>query len=282
MTNLTVNKTILGLGLRIPYFQSLMNHKPALDFLEVHSENYFIERGQAFANLIALRKHYAISLHGVNLSIASSDELNWQHLKHLKALIDMIEPNLVSDHLCWSSINGQYLHELLPFPYNDQTLAYVSERVLRVQDYLQRPLLIENIARYIDFSDSIMSEAEFLAALVAKTGCQLLLDISNLYINSINFHFDAKQYLKHLPLAAIAEIHLAGFSEWDQASQRCLIDSHDRTIATPVFELYRLLLPALKHVPTLLEWDQALPSFSVIYRELLLIKAFIHDPRLIS
>jgi len=203
---------LTGIGLRPPHYADVLEKQPGVAWFEVHSENYFGEGGHALQVLEKIRAHYPISLHGVSLSLGSADELNWQHLKKLKELAMRVDPCLISDHLSWSSIDGQYLPDLLPLPYTEETLEHVVERIQQTQEYLGRQILIENISSYVRYEQSTMSEAEFLQEAAKKSGCGILLDITNVYITAMNFNLDPYAYLAMLSPALVQEIHLAGFS----------------------------------------------------------------------
>ncbi|MEC5386033.1 DUF692 domain-containing protein [Uliginosibacterium sp. H3] len=256
-----------GIGLRAPHYAEVLERLPRLSFLEVHSENFFHAGGAALRVLARAREHYAVSLHGVGLSLASADGLAQRHLDKLAALVERIEPALVSEHLCWGAVDGMHFNDLLPFPYSREALGLVTERVARVQDRLGRRILIENLSAYVQFRDSAMSECEFLAELSRRTGCGLLLDLNNLYVNAQNFGFDAHAELKSLladvPADAVGEIHLAGHSQ----GELCLIDTHGSRVCDAVWALYRAAIAMLGPAPTLIEWDTDIPALDVLLDE---------------
>ena len=256
-----------GIGLRAPHQRDLLETRPALDFVEVHSENYFHAGGPALAGLLQVREHYPVSLHGVGLSLASGDAASTPmidaHLESLAALVERVEPVLVSEHLCWGAFGGHHFNDLLPFPYSTEALALVAARVTRVQERLGRRILIENISAYVQFAGSEMSECEFLAALVARTGCGLLLDVNNLYVNACNFDFDPHAELARLPGEAVAEIHLAGHS----VTELCRIDTHDAPVCDAVWSLYEDAVVRLGPRPTLIERDAKLPPLAELVAE---------------
>ncbi len=261
-----------GIGLRADHYEALLETLPAVGWLEVHSENYFGAGGAPLHYLGKARCHYPLSLHGVGLSIGSADPLNIRHLSSLKSLIDRIEPALVSDHLCWSSVNGRYLNDLLPMPFTMEALAHLRERISRVQDYLNRPLLIENLSSYLQYRVSDFPEAEFIAELARRSGCGILLDINNVYVSACNHGFDANAYIQSLPPALVQEFHLAGFTTKHyraEGDDRCtlLIDSHDRRVAGPVWDLYGFTLQRIGRRPTLIEWDSDLPDLRTLVDE---------------
>lgn len=256
-----------GIGLRAPYFQEILTHLPAIPWFEVHSENYFSEGGLALASLEQIRQHYPLSLHTVGLSLGSSDPINEDHLKKLKRLIARIQPGLVSEHLCWSSVSGYFLNDLLPLPYTQEVLTHFCERVTYVQDYLGRQILLENISSYLQFKDSDMPEWEFLVALAQRTGCGILLDVNNIYVNATNHGLDALGYIDAIPPELVKEIHLAGFTRKHLATGDLLIDTHDNLVATEVWELYRHAVAKFGQVPTLVEWDSHFPPLTVLLEE---------------
>ncbi len=252
-----------GIGLRAPHYRDVLETLPRVGWLEVHSENYFGAGGQPHACLERLRSHYPLSLHGVGLSLGSTDALNVQHLNKLKALIHRYQPALVSEHLCWNSVGGRHLNDLLPLPYTEEALYHVSERIMRAQEFLGRQLLIENVSSYLQFRDSNIPEWEFVAAVAGKSGCGILLDVNNIYVNSVNHRFDALRYLDAIPSAAVCEIHLAGYD----ASGPCLIDTHGAPVSEPVWDLYRETMRRFGRIPTLIEWDTDLPALAVLLDE---------------
>jgi uncharacterized protein len=253
-----------GIGLRAEHYRDLLAQRPPLAFVEVHSENYFGAGGAPLHFLEQARAHYPLSLHGVGLSLGSSDPLNQKHLQQLKSLIQRFEPALVSDHLSWSSIGGVFLNDLLPLPYTEEALAHFSNRVAQVQDTLGRELLIENPSSYLQYTDSAIPEWEFLAAVARTSGCGLLLDVNNIYVSSQNHGFDAQRYLQALPAAAVREIHLAGYTVNRYPEGEMLIDSHNALVSEPVWELYAHTLRLLGPRPTLIEWDSDLPSLATL------------------
>ena len=258
-----------GIGLRGPHIDELLATKPALDWLEVHSENYFGSGGQALRQLDHVRDDYALSLHGVGLSLGSTDPLNLSHLNKLKGLISRIEPHSVSEHLCWSSIGGRFLNDLLPLPYSEEALVVVCRNIQHAQEFLGRRLLIENVSSYIRFSDETLNEWDFLAEVARRCDCDILLDVNNIYVSAINHGFDARHYLAAIPPARVAEIHLAGH-ESDVAeggSDSFLIDTHSRPVDDAVWSLYADALQRFGPRPTLIEWDSDLPTLAVLLGE---------------
>jgi uncharacterized protein (UPF0276 family) len=252
-----------GLGLRAPHVGTVLAERPPVPWFEVHSENYFADGGPALAALERIRADYPISLHGVGLSLGSTDPLDTAHLAKLARLADRVEPARISEHLCWSSVNGRHFNDLLPLPYTPEALDHVCTRVSATQDYLRREILVENVSSYLTFPESIIPECEFVAAVAARTGCRLLVDVNNIYVNARNHGIDADAYLAAIPAAIVAEIHLAGFD----ASGPCLVDTHGAPVAPEVWSLYERALERFGRVPTLIEWDTDIPDFAVLQRE---------------
>ena len=252
-----------GIGLRAPHVNEVLAQRPDVPFFEVHSENYYLDGGPALAALARIRADYPLSLHGVGMSLGSGDPLDRVHVEKLRTLIARIEPALVSEHLCWSGAAGRHLNDLLPLPYTDEALALACARVSELQERLGREVAIENISSYLTFADSTIPEWDFVAALARRTGCKLLLDVNNIYVNATNHGFDAGAYVAAIPPDAVAEIHLAGFEEADG----CLIDTHGAPVAPDVWELYARTIERLGSRPTLIEWDTDIPAFAVLQRE---------------
>jgi uncharacterized protein (UPF0276 family) len=252
-----------GIGLRAPHVNEVVAQRPDVPFFEVHSENYYLDGGPALAALGRIRADYPLSLHGVGMSLGSADPLDRLHVEKLRTLIARIEPALVSEHLCWSGVAGRHLNDLLPLPYTDEALALACTRVSELQERLGREVAIENISSYLTFADSTITEWDFVAALARRTGCKLLLDVNNIYVNATNHGFDADAYVAAIPPDAVAEIHLAGFEEADG----CLIDTHGAPVAPDVWALYARTIERLGSRPTLIEWDTDIPAFAVLQRE---------------
>ncbi|MDH4584786.1 DUF692 domain-containing protein [Pseudomonas sp. BN415] len=253
-----------GLGLRSQYHQEVLERQPTVDWFEVISENYLVGGGKPLYYLDAIAERYPLVMHGVSLSIGGPHPLDRDHLLQLKALAQRIRPRWVSDHLCWSRGNAHQLHDLLPLPFTEESLAHVAERVRQVQDVLGRPLVLENVSSYLRCADSEMSEWEFLAALVDLSGCELLLDVNNVYVSARNQGFEPWDFIRALPKTAIRQLHLAGHSDYGHY----LIDTHDAPISDPVWQLYQRTLEHLGPVATLLERDDHLPPLDELLAEL--------------
>lgn len=256
----------VGVGLRAPHIAEVMATRPAIAFLEVHTENY-LGGGPAVAGLERLRHDYAVSLHGVGLSLGGADPLDRRHLMRVKGLVERIQPALVSEHLAWSVGGGAYLNHLLPLPYDESRLEATSRRIEQVQETLGRAILVENPARYLRFRHSPISEPEFLSELARRTGCGILLDVNNVYVSSYNFDEDPLAYLDAMPTGAIGEIHVAGHATNDADGRTILIDDHGACVAEPVWDLYGRALARFGPVPTLVEWDTNLPELTVLLDE---------------
>lgn len=258
---------LTGIGLRLPHIQRFLETKPPLAWVEVHSENFFGDGGKNVALLSEIRKHYPVSLHGVGLSLGSTDDLNWQHLKSLRELIHHIEPCLISDHLAWSSINGQYFHDLFPLPYTEESLAHLVNRIQQVQDYLQTQILIENISSYITFDTSEMSEYTFLAEVAEAAGCGILLDINNIHVTSYNLSLDPYAYIDAIPPELVQEFHLGGHSRELINEREVLIDTHNQPVTAAVWDLYRYAIRHIGTKATIIEWDSTLPTLESLCEE---------------
>ena len=253
-----------GLGLRSEYYQQILEQRPRIDWFEVISENYLVDGGKALYFLDAIKEHYPLVMHGVSLSIGGAHALDLDYLRRLRKLADRVRPQWVSDHLCWSRGNAHQLHDLLPLPFTEESLRHVAERVRVVQDILERPLVLENVSAYLQWKSSCMSESQFLARLSQMTGCELLLDVNNVYVSSRNQGFDPWQFILELPRECIRQIHLAGHSDYGQY----LIDTHDQPIADPVWSLYSKTLSYLGPTSTLIERDDQFPPLEELLSEL--------------
>lgn len=255
-----------GVGLRSPHVAEILSTRPPVGWLEVHAENY-MGGGPAVRALERLRQDYPISIHGVGLSMGSAEGLDRRHLERLAALVERLQPALVSEHLSWSITARTYLNHLLPLPYTQETLVVLSEHVDRVQDRLRRQLLVENPSSYLRLRDSPIPEPEFLNALARRTGCGLLCDVNNIYVSSQNLGGDAPGYLETIDPSAVGEIHLAGHAVNNADGHTILIDDHGSRVAEDVWRLYRRALARFGAVPTLIEWDTDVPALAVLLDE---------------
>ncbi|QUI61588.1 DUF692 family protein [Pseudoalteromonas sp. A22] len=258
-----------GVGLRSQHYPFIMSHLDrgtslSVDWFEIISENYIDNHGYGRHVLAQLKEQYPLVMHGVSMNIGSSDPLNFEYLSKLKELSEFVKPQLISDHLCWTGIAGLNSHDLLPMPLTDESLQHVINRVDQVQDFLERPLVLENPSTYLEFQHSILTESEFFSELVTATGCGMLLDVNNVFVSSFNHGFDAEAFIRQLPHKHIVQIHLAGPSDCGD----CLIDTHDQPVPAKVWQLYQLAQHLTGGVSTLLEWDANIPNFPELVDEL--------------
>lgn len=270
-----------GVGLKPEHFQQIIETWPAVGFFEIHAENYMVGGGPYHHYLTRIRERYPLSIHGVGLSIGGETPLDVVHLARLAALIERYSPQSFSEHLAWSSHGEVFLNDLLPVPYDDRTLQRVCDHIDQVQAHLKRRMLLENPATYIEFAASTMAEVEFIGEVVRRTGCGLLLDVNNAYVSSINHNRDPYSSILALPLGAVSEIHLAGFTpELDDNGDPLLIDSHGTPVALAVWRLYEHLLEFSGPVPTLLERDNDIPAFDVLFAESQQAERLLHAANL--
>jgi len=253
-----------GLGLRPRHYQAILKSKPRVDWFEALSENYMIPGGRPLHYLMRIRERYPVVLHGVSLSIGSCDPLDRAYLKELKALAQRVQPEWISDHLCWTGVAGRNLHDLMPLPYTGEALRYVARRVRAVQDVLGRRILIENVSSYVAYRSSAMTEWEFLAALAREADCDILLDVNNIYVSAFNHGFDTLEFLDGIPAARVRQIHLAGHDHCGDL----IIDTHDAKVIDPVWDLYAEALRRFGPVPTMIERDDKIPPLGKLVREL--------------
>jgi uncharacterized protein (UPF0276 family) len=249
-----------GVGLRRPHYGHVLEQHPPMDWFEVISENFMVEGGRALEVLEGARAHYPVVMHGVSLSIGSSDPLNRAYLETLRAATRRFEPAWVSDHLCWTGVGGRNLHDLLPLPYTEETVIHVAGRIRQVQEILERTILIENVSSYMAFRSSRLEEWEFLTAVAEEADCGILLDINNIFVSAFNHRFDPLRYIDAVPADRAMQFHLAGHS--DHGSY--LLDTHDHPIRPEVWALYEHAVRRFGRVPTLIEWDDNIPDFEVL------------------
>ena len=253
-----------GLGLRPEHYSAVIESRPAVDWFEIVSENYLVDGGKPLYYLDRIREHYPMVMHGVSLSIGGSDPLDFEYLTALKRLAGRVEPEWISDHLCWTGIDGRNLHDLLPLPYTEEAVAHVADRVSRVQDWLGRQILLENVSSYVTYTDSRVSEWEFLTAVVERADCCILLDVNNVYVSAHNHDFDALVYLDGVPHERVRQIHLAGHSY----NGSLIVDTHDHPVPDPVWTLYGEAIGRLGPVSTMIERDDDIPPLEVLLDEL--------------
>ena len=253
-----------GLGLRPDHYGEVLETRPAVDWFEIISENYLVDGGKPLHYLDRIREHYPMVMHGVSLSIGGSDPLDPDYLAGLKRLAARVEPAWVSDHLCWTGIDGRNLHDLLPLPYTEEAIAHVADRVGRVQDYLGRQILLENVSSYVTYTDSRVPEWEFLTTVAERADCWILLDVNNVFVSAHNHGFDPLAYLDGVPGERVRQIHLAGHSH----NGPLIIDTHDHPVPDPVWDLYVEAVARLGPVSTMIERDDDIPPLEVLLREL--------------
>jgi uncharacterized protein (UPF0276 family) len=257
-----------GVALKPEHYRSILDATPDVGFFEVHAENYMGAGGPPHRYLAAIRERYPLSLHGVGLSIGTDQPLDRAHLARLKALVERYEPQLFSEHLAWSTHAGMFLNDLLPLPYTAATLGCVTRHINEVQETLGRRMLLENPSTYLTFAESSCAEADFIAEVVRRTGCGLLLDINNVFVASTNQGWNPRCYIDDFPLAAVEEIHLAGHTrEADDKGRPLLIDTHDRLVDAAVWSLFAYAVARLGPIPTLVEWDAKIPAWEVLKAE---------------
>ncbi|STY28594.1 Protein of uncharacterised function (DUF692) [Legionella wadsworthii] len=252
-----------GLGLRPDYYEEILAQKPKLDWFEILTENYMVPGGKPLYYLDKIRAHYPIVMHGVSLSLGSSDPLDYQYLKQLKELAARVEPVWISDHLCWTGVNGINAHDLLPVPYTSEAINHIASRIQQVQDFLGRPLLIENVSSYLTYKQSEMTEWEFIGEITAKADCYILLDVNNIYVSSVNHQFNPMDYITSLPAERVAQIHLAGHSNHGNY----IIDTHDAPVIKPVWDLYAATLQYLGPISSMIERDDHMPPLADLLNE---------------
>ena len=252
-----------GIGLRSVHHEALLTERPAVGFIEAHTENYFHEGGAAVRALTRARSNYPLSLHGVGLGLGSADGLDREHLVRVRQAIRRFEPALVSEHACWGHAGGEHFNDLLPLPYTEEAVGLLARQVREAQDFLGARLLIENVSAYVAFTHSRLTEWEFLTAVAQESGCGLLLDVNNVYVSAQNLQVDAHAFIAGLPVNAVGEIHLAGHAR----SGDVLIDDHGSAVCDAVWELFALALARFGALPTLIEWDTDIPPLATLVAE---------------
>jgi len=253
-----------GLGLRAPHYSTILESRPKVDWFEAITEDYLVPGGRPLYYLNRIREHYPLVMHGVSLSIGSGDAINFEYLKKVKALAASIQPAWISDHLCWTGINGLNVHDLLPLPYTEESLNHVVSKIKKVQDFLGRQILLENVSSYIEYQASMMKEWDFLAAIAEQADCFILLDINNIYVSSVNHQFDPLDYLNAIPPHRVRQFHLAGHKNCGTH----IIDTHDAPIIDSVWSLYAAALRRFGKVSTMIERDDNIPALSELLTEL--------------
>ncbi|HEY6390930.1 MAG TPA: DUF692 domain-containing protein [Bryobacteraceae bacterium] len=259
-----------GIGLRSVHYEHVLNNKPPIDWFEILSENYMDTGGRPLRVLDQVAEHYPVVLHGVSLSVGSTDPVDFEYLKKLKALGKRINARWMSDHLCWTGVAGHNTHDLLPMPYTNEALKHTIERVKIIQDFMERPIALENASTYLEFSASTWHEADFIRELTEQADCGILLDVNNVYVSSFNHGFDPKAYLDKIPRDRVVQMHLAGHTN----KGTHILDTHSDYVIDSVWELYRYAHRRLGGVSTLLEWDANIPDFDVVHGEALKARQF--------
>jgi uncharacterized protein (UPF0276 family) len=253
-----------GLGLRVDHYEAILADRPAIDWFEALTENYLVPGGKPLHYLTRVREHYPVVMHGVSMSIGSTAPLDREYLAQVKALAARIEPEWISDHLCWTGVAGKNLHDLLPLPYTEEAVAHVVQRVRTVQDILGRRILLENVSSYVTFRDSALTEWEFLREIAQRADCLLLFDVNNIYVSAVNHGFDPLDYLNAIPVERVQQIHLAGHENHGDY----LIDTHDHPVTDPVWELYAAAVRRFGKVATMIERDANIPPLEELCGEL--------------
>lgn len=260
-----------GLGMRTPHYPVYLAGEAPVDFVEVISENFMGDGGRPLYTIDRIREIYPVAMHGVSMSVGSADGLKTEYLSKLKKLAQRVQPLWVSDHLCWTGIDGFNSHDLLPLPYTEEALSIAAKNINHGQDFLERPILIENPSSYLTFADDAMTEWEFLSELTARTGCYLLLDINNIYVSGTNHGFDPKIYLDAIPVDRVRQIHLAGHSA---GRDGLLIDTHDQPVPDPVWSLYAEVIDRFGDVAVMIERDDDIPPLEDLLAELEMARSF--------
>lgn len=255
----------IGVGLRVPHLNHILERKPVVDWFEIISENYMVDGGRPLATLDRILEQYRVVQHGVSMYFGSAEPLNRDHLKRLKALVKRTKTPWLTDHLAWGSVDGRYTHDLLPMPYTFEAAKQAAKKVRQAQDFLEVPVAIENVSSYAEFHMSEMTEWEFLNEVVDRAGCGILLDVNNIYVSSRNHEFDPRTYVDAVDPSRVMQIHIAGHSDF----KRFILDTHDHPVIEPVWKLYERAIQRCGPTPTLLEWDDKIPSFEEVHAEAL-------------
>jgi len=253
-----------GLGLRKEHYETVLDERPNVDWFEIISENYMVEGGKPIDYLTRIREHYPMVMHGVSMSMGSTEPLDFNYLRKLKALIKRVEPAWFSDHLCWTGVNGLNLHDLMPLPYTEEAIKHVVERISTVQDYIGQQMLVENVSSYVSYNDSRITEWEFLKEVAERADCFILLDINNIYVSAYNHNFDPYEYLTAMPSDRVMQFHLAGHTH----ENNLIIDTHDHPVSDPVFDLYDKAVQHFGRVSTMIERDDNIPPLNELLDEL--------------
>jgi uncharacterized protein (UPF0276 family) len=265
-----------GLGLRTVHYDHILSHWPKVDWFEIISENFMATGGRPMEVLEQIAERYPMVMHGVSLNIGSTDPVDFDYLRQLKELASRIDPVWISDHICWTGVNHRNSHDLLPLPYNEDTLRHLVERIRVVQDTLERPLLLENPSTYVEFAATTMPEWELISRVSEEADCALLLDVNNVYVSCFNHGWDAERYLANLPYDRVVQIHLAGHTH----KTTHIIDTHSDHVVEEVWQLYRQVIERAGKRSTMVEWDSAIPDFDVVHAEVLKARDLVGSPNL--
>ena len=263
----------VGIGLRIPHYHHILENKPVCDWFEIISENFMVDGGRPLYVLDQILEQYRVVQHGVSMYFGSVEPLNREHLRRLKKLVQRTKTPWVSDHLCWGSVDGTYSHDLLPMPYTFEAAKKTAQKIREARDFLEVPVVVENVSSYAEFHASEMSEWQFLAEVVEDADCGILLDVNNIYVSSQNHSFDPFEYVNNVPHQRVAQIHVAGHSKYE----KYILDTHDHAVIDPVWQLYARAIELVGPTATLLEWDDHIPSFDEVHNEALKAKQFVPD-----
>jgi uncharacterized protein (UPF0276 family) len=263
----------VGIGLRIPHYRHILEKKPVVDWFEIISENYMIDGGRPLTVLDRILEQYRVVQHGVSMYFGSADPLSAEHLKRLKSLARRTRTPWLSDHLCWGSVDGRYTHDLLPMPYTFQAAKITVEKIRQVQDFVEVPVVVENVSSYAEYHVSEMTEWEFLNEVVEQADCGILLDVNNIYVSSQNHDFDPFTYVNAVPADRVAQIHIAGHSKYE----KYVLDTHDHPVIDPVWALYARAIERCGPTATLLEWDDKIPTFDEVHAEALKANRYLNE-----
>lgn len=255
----------VGIGLRVPHYGHIFSKKPVVSWFEIISENFMLDGGRPLAILDQILERYRVVQHGVSMYFGSAEPLNREHLKRLKTLVKRTKTPWLTDHLCWGSVDGRYTHDLLPMPYTFEAARRTAQKIREVRDFLEVPIAVENVSSYAEFHVSEMTEWEFLSEVVEDADCGILLDVNNIYVSSRNHNFNPLEYLHSVPVERVAQIHIAGHTKY----RKFILDTHDHPVIDPVWALYARAIELAGPTPTLLEWDDRIPSFQEVHREAL-------------
>ena len=265
----------IGIGLRIPHYRHILERKPVVDWFEIISENYMVDGGKPLGILDQILEQYRVVRHGVSMYFGSADPLNREHLKRLKELVRRTRTPWLSDHLCWGSVDGRYTHDLLPMPYTLEAAKITAHNIRQVQDFVEVPVVVENVSSYAEYHVSEMAVWEFLAEVVERADCGVLLDVNNIYVSSQNHGFDPTEYVNAVPAERVAQIHIAGHSKFEKYT----LDTHDHPVLDPVWGLYARAIERCGPTATLLEWDDKIPSFEEVHAEAMKASRFLEQQR---